>query len=302
LQLGKDADHKKRRCNAVNFNKFLESEYANIDRQAVEAIYKDAEKFVPTLHHEWTDLADFVQSLRTRKQRFLESQIDDLRLQSNHLSEQLTVLQGEETKELGMLLESPEFKEALKLRSDLQEKLKKLGSLEQDLVDRKNLRASLTENQKKLDSTRKQIEDQKAALANRIGVFNASFSKLSKALYGEEYLLYFTETDKDVLSFRLKAVGENVGGGKKASQTAAFDLAYIAFLHQAGMNFPTFVCHDGVESIHGNQLSALLTEANKIDGQLIIATLRDKLPVLEGESLSANTVLELSQEDKFFRL
>jgi hypothetical protein len=50
----------------------------------------------------------------------------------------------------------------------------------------------------------------------------------------------------------LKAVGAKVGEGKKASQAAAYDIAYVKFLRDAGINFPTFVCHDGVEAIHAN--------------------------------------------------
>lgn len=97
-------------------------------------------------------------------------------------------------------------------------------------------------------------------------------------------------------------MGSNVGAGKKASQTAAFDLAYIKFLHATKINFPTFVCHDGIENIHGNQLAALLTEANQLNGQLILATLRDKLPRMPGKFLQDNTVLELAQDDKLFKI
>jgi uncharacterized coiled-coil protein SlyX len=57
-----------------------------------------------------------------------------------------------------------------------------------------------------------------------------------------------------------------------------------------------------VESIHANQLRALLETANEIDGQLILATLRDKLPQLTKKFVDSNTVLQLSQDEKFFRL
>ncbi|MGD0825338.1 MAG: DUF2326 domain-containing protein, partial [Terriglobales bacterium] len=155
---------------------------------------------------------------------------------------------------------------------------------------------------KELAVTRNQVEGEKAALRKRLDIFNNYFSALSKELYGEEYLLHFDETAKGSLSFRLTAVGANVGAGKKASQTAAFDLAYIKFLQATKINFPTFVCHDGVEQIHGNQLSALLTEANLVGGQLVLATLRDKLPAMPDRFIENNTILELAQDDKLFRL
>jgi hypothetical protein len=55
-----------------------------------------------------------------------------------------------------------------------------------------------------------------------------------------------------------------------------------------------------MESIHGNQLAALLTMANETDGQLILATLRDKLPTMDDDFIEENTILELSQADKLF--
>jgi uncharacterized protein YydD (DUF2326 family) len=280
----------------------LEHEYSDIDRQAIESIYREAQLYIPKLHHDWNELTDFVQNLRGRKQRFLKAQIETLRKKSEESTRQLVSLQGQEKTEIGNLVKSPEFSKALEMRTDLQEKLKKLGSLEQDLEDLRDLKKRIAHVEKELEATREKIEKEKTALRDRVGIFNKYFSRLSELLYGEQYLLTFDETAKGSLSFALTAIGSNVGAGKKASQTAAFDLAYIKFLQETGINFPKFVCHDGVEQIHGNQLSALLVEANKADGQLILATLRDKLPSMPKEFLDQNTVLELSYDDKLFHL
>ena len=280
----------------------LKSEYADIDRHAIESIYREAQNYIPKLQHDWDDLTQFVQNLRGRKQRFLESQVGVLQSKADEARQELLGLQARENKEIGRLVESRAFVKALELRADLQEKLKKLGSLEQDLQDLKELKASIVEIEKQLQATKEQIEEGKALLRDRVGIFNKYFSELSKTLYGEQYLLHFEETERGSLSFQLTAVGSNVGAGKKVSQTAAFDVAYVDFLIETGINFPRFVCHDGVESIHGNQLSALLTAANQLNGQLVLATLRDKLPTMPDEFLEKNTILELAQDDKLFHL
>jgi hypothetical protein len=57
-----------------------------------------------------------------------------------------------------------------------------------------------------------------------------------------------------------------------------------------------------VETIHGNQLSALLIAADQLNGQLVVATLRDKLPTMPDKFLEKNTILELAQDDKLFQL
>jgi len=280
----------------------LRSEFGDIDQVAIESIYREAQNYIPKLHHDWEDLAAFIQNLRGRKERFLESQASVLQGKADEARGELLALQAQEKDEIGALVKSPEFEKALELRGDLQEKLKKLGSLEQDLKDLRDMKARIAQVEKDLLETKKQIEDGKALLSDRVGIFNKHFSELSKVLYGEQYLLTFDETGRGSLSFELTAVGSNVGSGKKVSQTAAFDVAYIRFLIESGINFPRFVCHDGVEGIHGNQLAALLTEGVQLNGQLVLAVLRDKLPPMPDNFVQENTILELAQDDKLFRL
>jgi uncharacterized protein YydD (DUF2326 family) len=280
----------------------LKKEYSDIDRKAIEAIYQEAQSYIPKLHHDWSDLVDFIQNLRGRKERFLEAQITDLSREAEQAREGLAKLQIEERNEIGALVQSPEFAKALELRTELQEKLKRLGSLEQNQQDLKDLKDKINSITSELLLTQNTIDAEKTALRDRLSVFNKYFSQLSKTLYGEQYLLTFEESASGSLAFKLTAVGANVGSGKKASQTAAFDLAYIDFLHESKIHFPDFVCHDGLEQIHANQMAALLHEADEVDGQLILATLRDKLPPqLPKDFVERNTVLELSQDDKLFR-
>ena len=74
----------------------LESEYSNLDRQAVEAVYREAQSYLPKLHHDWNELTDFIQNLRGRKQRFLQSQIRVLEEQAKIAVAELAALQGQE--------------------------------------------------------------------------------------------------------------------------------------------------------------------------------------------------------------
>lgn len=280
----------------------LASEFSNIDRHSIESIYREAGKYLHELHHDWNELTDFVQSLRTRKERFLLRHTAQLHVRATALKEQIADLQTRESKELQTLMSSRAFSQALEVRADLQVKLKTLGSLEQDLQDIKDLKEHLALVDTRLDQTKTLIEEGKVLLKDRVRIFNKYFSELSKTLYGEQYLLHFEESSRGALVFQLSAVGSNVGTGKKLSQTAAFDLAYVKFLRETAISFPRFVCHDGVESIHANQLRLLLETAAAMDGQLILATLRDKLPAMPAEFIAENTALELSQDDRLFRI
>lgn len=278
----------------------LKHDYDNIDYVAVKSIYSEAGKYHEKLQHDWEDLSHFVANLRGRKERFLQQQLVELNAKTASAHQALASLQVREEELVTALRQTRAFEVALEARADLHEKLKQVGGLEESLKSIQSLRASLEEIDKRLDETRKTVEDGKSQLTQRVSLFNGFFSALSKELYGEQYLLTFDESKNGSIVFSLTSVGANVGAGKKVSQTAAFDIAYIKFLRAAGINFPTFVCHDGVEAVHGNQLSELLTTANALDGQLILAAIRDKLPGISDTFLAENTILELSQDDKLF--
>ncbi|MBB5498680.1 DUF2326 domain-containing protein [Paraburkholderia sp. MM5384-R2] len=279
----------------------FEKEYVRVDDSVIERTYQEAQAYLPELHKRWTEVRSFADNLRERKQTFLKSQAEGLGARIDAINLDLEALARREHLLVSQVEHSPDFLRALDVRADLQEKLKELGSLEQSFEAIQDLKQQISDSNKKLDSTAKELEEAKWLLTKHVGVFNQYFSRLSKDLYGEQYLLHFEESVRGTLRFELTAVGANVGAGKKMSQTAAFDLAYIEFLRETGLRFPRFACHDGLESIHDNQLRSLLEHAATSEGQLIVATLRDKLPAMEDGFIDDNTVVELSQSDKLFR-
>lgn len=279
----------------------LKSDYENIDFLAVKSIYAEAGKYNEKLQHDWEEVSTFVANLRGRKERFLQAQLTDLNDVARLARGELEQLQHREEQVLASLQQSRAFEEAVEARDELHEKLKQVGRLEESLAAIQSLRKMLGQIDSDIEATRVAIAEGKALLTERVRLFNEFFSGLSKELYGEQYLLTFNEENGTIV-FSLTSVGANVGEGKKASQTAAFDIAYIKFLREAGINFPSFVCHDGIEAIHGNQLLALLNTANAMDGQLVVAAIRDKLPDISDDFLKQNTVVELSQDDKLFGL
>lgn len=277
----------------------LKQDYDNIDIAAVRSIYSEAGKYNEKLQHDWEDLSSFVVALRGRKERFLTKQLQDLNARAAETRQTLATLQNQEEAMVSALQQTRAFEVALEDRAELHEKLRQVGGLETSLKEIQSLKDQLNDIDLSVEQTRIAIEEGKSLLTERVRLFNEYFSALSKKLYGEQYLLTFDDKNGTVV-FSLTAVGANVGEGKKASQTAAFDISYINFLSKAGIHFPKFVCHDGVEAIHGNQLEELLITADQIEGQLILAAIRDKLPEVSPTFLKDNTVVELAQDDKLF--
>ena len=275
-------------------------DFNSVDAKVIESVYREAESFIPELHAKWEDLSEFVIALRKRKERFLASQRDYLNTQRVQILKKLELLEAVESEQIHNLSDSPEFQMAIAVRADLLEKTKRLGSYEQVLKDIRVLKLQISLTDDKIFETQKKIEAGKVLIQERLKIFNSHFSDFSKSLYREQYLLHLEENGQGTLQFKLSAVGANVGTGKKASQTAAFDFAYCKFIKAVGIPFPSFVCHDGLEAIHDNQLKELLNIANSFDGQLIVSTLRDKLPNMPDGFIETNTALQLTQNDKLF--
>ncbi|EAW8076977.1 DUF2326 domain-containing protein, partial [Salmonella enterica] len=141
---------------------------------------------------------------------------------------------------------------------------------------------------------------------NRVKIFNNFFSIYTKKLYDEEFILTFTEKN-GVYDFKVDPVGVvaskgNLGDGKKKAQVSALDLAYLSLQAEIKSKSVRFVAHDGIEAIHPNQIRVLFDIASSIDGQYILAILSDKLSSIEKKFITEHTILELSEDNKFFKI
>ncbi len=126
---------------------------------------------------------------------------------------------------------------------------------------------------------------------------------VSDELYGEKYLLTYEitnhkKTNKPV--YRFSTFNSNMSSGKKQGEILCFDLAYIMFAKEEKLSCLHFLLNDKKELMHDNQLLKVADFVIKQDIQLVISILNDKLPA--NLLNNANVVVELSQEDKLFRI
>ena len=97
-------------------------------------------------------------------------------------------------------------------------------------------------------------------------------------------------------------MGGNVGTGKKKAVIVAYDLAYMQYSIKMGINVPQFVIHDKMENTHINQLKTIFQICNEIDGQYIIPILRERIDKIDQDYIDKAKILELSTDDKFFKI
>ena len=136
----------------------------------------------------------------------------------------------------------------------------------------------------------------------KIKKFNQVFSGYCDKLYGEKYLLAYNEKWKEEGKFpvSIAALGGNVGTGKKKAVIVAYDLAYMQYSIDAGIQVPYFVIHDKMENTHINQLRTIFEICDDIEGQYIIPILRERIDKIDTKYIEKAKVLELSSTNKFF--
>ena len=99
-----------------------------------------------------------------------------------------------------------------------------------------------------------------------------------------------------------ESFGGNVGTGKKKALIVAFDLAYMKFAEEMKITVPKFVIHDKLENTHINQLKTIFEICQNINGQYILPILRERIQEIEEYLVAESVVLELSENDKFFKV
>lgn len=120
-------------------------------------------------------------------------------------------------------------------------------------------------------------------------------------MYGESCVIAYNKSNDGTFPITLGNIG-GVGSGKKKGLISAFDLAYYAFAISENIVCPQFIVHDKMETTDKKQLQEIfnITEENK--AQLIIPILNEKLSFLTSEQRNKHIVLELSNDDKFFKI
>lgn len=100
--------------------------------------------------------------------------------------------------------------------------------------------------------------------------------------------------------YKFSSYNMNQSSWKKQGEILCFDIAYILYARQENIPHFDFLLNDKKELLHGNQLEKVTNFVKKNKIQFVLTILKDKLP----SSLvnNDNIILELSQNDKLFRI
>ncbi|MBY0118355.1 DUF2326 domain-containing protein [Paenibacillus xylanexedens] len=283
-------------------SKKLENEKSNIKSDQIEYIYKEAKAYLENMNKTFDELLHFHNKMIQNRIDFIKSQLvlkverfSELEARRNELLEQrknfmvdkldeglLDELNSINNKIEKLVLEKGEINQSIKILESAQ-------SLRKSLNDKIKL---ITEQMNPLN------------INEIIRNFNIYFSDYCEKLYGEKFLFVYNNNWSETKKFpvSLDFFKGNVGTGMKKGIIVAFDLAYIKFAEESGIKSPQFVIHDKLENTHINQLRTIFDLTKEIKGQYIVPILRERVDKIDATLIDQCKILELSTEDKFFKV
>ncbi|MEC9671661.1 DUF2326 domain-containing protein [Escherichia marmotae] len=284
----------------------LEIQQDNTDPNELKKLYEEANIRVEELNKTFEQALAFHNKMLIKKIEFIKNNMMTLSTDIFNKKTELTCWLEKESAVLRDLSCMGSLSDLQLLQKDLNKLFESKGDFESSLELISEYEKKLTNANNKLEDISKKVEQHIAEFDKNLAVFNRFFATYTKELYNEEYILAY-DISKGFYDFKIEPLGTinskgNQGEGKKKAQVSALDLAYLSTLDENNSRTLRFVAHDGIEAIHINQIKILFDIASSINGQYILAILKDKLSAVDSSFVERNTVLELSESNKFFRL
>ena len=283
----------------------MEKDVSSIDLDQLRLLYSESKEYIPNLNKTFEDLVAYHNKMIVEKISFITKELPSLINRIENEKVTLKALLSNE-KELSLKIsKSDSFNDLENIISEINEKYRLKGEYENTISQINEVDSVLEEIENELENIDQYLYSStfQEKLKKQITKFNKYFSSVSYELYGEKYALTYDiinnkKTNKPVYKF--STFNSNMSSGKKQGEILCFDLAYIMFADEEGISCLHFLLNDKKELMHDNQLSKVADFVMKRNIQLVISILKDKLPnyLLN----KANVVIELSQEDKLFRI
>ncbi|MFD2671187.1 DUF2326 domain-containing protein [Marinicrinis sediminis] len=280
----------------------LEGEKNNVDLKQLRYLYNEAKEYMGELAKTYDKVVSFHNAMIQNRINFIIMQLE---LKESELVEVLTKRDAllEEKKKLTIDMLDEGLLEELNLLNTKIEKLNvEKGEINQSIKILEGVDSEIKDISVKMKEINDQLDPD--SINKKVSIFNKYFSAYCEKLYGEKYWFVYNSNWKEQKKFpvSLDSFKGRVGTGMKKGVIVAFDLAYMKYAEEMDISAPQFVIHDKLENTHINQLKTIFDLCNEIDGQYIIPILRERVGKVDVEFIEKVKVLELSSDDRFFRL
>jgi uncharacterized protein YydD (DUF2326 family) len=274
---------------------------SKIDPNAINKLYEEAQLLLGPLQKPFEEVLFFHNKMVSNKLKFVEQHILKLEHDRILLKQQLETHLKEQSHILKLLDDTGTFDDLIKIREELNSHYIEKGKLVQQIELIQKLYSDIESKTTEFSEINLIFETYIDELnKNIVEIFNKKyFTEFTKRTHGEKLFIYY---DNENRKFAFDNLGGNPGDGYKKTEIITFDLAFISYFNELGLDFPLFFLHDKFEIVHPNQVQSIFDIADSINGQLFISVLRNSVSFLGEEYIESKKILELSQDSKFFKI
>ncbi len=274
-----------------------------IDIKKVNSIYLEAINQVPNINKTLEQTIQFHNSIFMEKAKQSEKRtgilVKEIELNKSLLEDAISSEQNV-IKELSSEGQLSGF---IVIEKEIQQLSEKKGRLSFITEEIKTLNLELRRLELDLQKLKDKIELLTKSLTCNIDKFNVFFKALTRQVFKTHANSLNVSTDENSdLRFSIVNSDKNTGDGAPRAEAMAFDICLVEYMRLTNSRLPHFSLQDYLESVDDEKLNILIQYASKHKIQIVISILNDKLQLLPIGFLKKNTVLELSVNDKFFKV
>lgn len=279
----------------------LNKDRSNIDIETLKKIYEEAKVYIPNLQKQFEDLVSFHNNMIQNRINFINIQFGEKKELRETFEKKLDIFLKEKQEITIEVLDEGLLTDLNILNKKIEELVFKKGETEKSIELLQEQEYIKSELNKKLEIIDNNINDDK--IEEKLKKFNEIFSEYCQKLYGEKYFVAYNKDWKEKNGFpiTISALSGQLGTGKKKALIVAFDLAYLKYSELMEISSPRFIIHDKLENTYINQLSTIFEICKEINGQYIVPILRERIDKLDSKIIDDATILQLSEEEKFFK-
>lgn len=281
-------------------NELLHSE-SKIDPTSIQKLYEEAKLLIGTIQKPFEEVLSFHNKMVLNKVKFVEQHILKLEQERNIVKHELDSLLKDQSNVLRLLDDTGTFDDLIKVREDINLLYVEKGKLVHQIDQIQKINSEIDSKTIEFKEVNLTFQTYLEELNLNISeIFNKKyFTEYTNRTHGEKLYIYY---DSENRKFAFDNLGGNPGDGYKKTEIIAFDLAFISYFNELGLDFPLFFLHDKFEIVHPNQIQSIFEIADSINGQLFISVLKSSVSFLGDEYIERKKILELSQDSKFFKI
>ncbi|WP_149242602.1 DUF2326 domain-containing protein [Dyadobacter sp. 32] len=279
-------------------NELIESE-SKIDPIAIKQLYEEAKLILPSVQKPFEEILLFHNSMVKNKLSFVEQHIKKLENQRNKIKLQLDQQLIEQSHLLSLLDNTGTFDDLLKIREEINVLYMDKGQLMAQIKDIQKVQSEISDLEVSLAEVNLTFMGYLAELKSNLeNIFNPALIQYTSETHDDKLFIFYDDENR---KFGFDNLVGNVGHGYKKTEIIALDFAFITYFNELGLDFPLFTIHDKFEIVHMNQIKTIFEIADSLNGQFVVSVLKERIAFLGEDYINDRTILELSENEKFFK-